>query len=885
MNSISKVLLLVLICTNAGFTQSSLSIVKYYEIQAQSLDLSLIQLAKQSGINISFNNDLIKPFEGPKIAEQNSFQTILEKLLSGKKLSYKIISPDQLVVVPQAETEQEKWISGRVTDSTSGELAIGVLVYDRISGAITSTNEYGYYTLLSHHDFAELHFSFLSKKLSVRFLSLTKRKNILNLSLNVYHALPEVVVTDSKQNMTSDQDLNRISVSDIQKCPPAFGESDLIRTLLVRPGTQSGADGFGGLSIRGGSYDQNLYLLDDIPIYYPSHAIGLLSIFNTDAIRNVNYYTNAIPSNYSGRLSGVVDVHTKEGNLKNWEASGSMGLLCAKLMVEGPLVKDRLSILAAGRRTLLDPFIKEATKYFKDKNQKLGNSTYYFYDITTKLHLRINDKQRFYLSYYSGKDFFHDEDLAFNLIAQNSTSFKKFYELHWQNFLFSGRYNFQWNKNFFSNLSVYQSIFKSSSEQYESYRSIINSQNNDSSLVGRSFYSNIIENGAQFTTDYSFNSNNRLKVGARIAHQQFKPNIFSYNLGNYPLEDVIYFQPKPIDSISGLNKRSNVEFNAYAEDYVKLGTHFSLVFGVRMGLLSYDQVDKGFILPRGRLEFKPHQQHQFFCSYDQQLQSLHLLSANAVGLPTDLWVPSTKNLGPESMKQWNLGYLGTWQNASWNIQTYFKTMDSLLHLKEGADFRLGVTENWESQVTTGMGTSYGIESGFHSTFKNLEYTLNYAYSKTSRKFDEINRGQSFRFLYDRPHQIRLQLNFKINEKLQLNALMDYSSGSPVSLPLGKYEYLSLESGIPNKIILVNDKINKSSLPDIYRLDVSLDYNIKQSWGYQELSFGIYNILNRRNPVYIELSPRPDNPSLDQFQQVSLMPILPSFSYKIRWTTR
>lgn len=854
----------------------------YFKSEAQSLDQTLIQLSKVSQINISFDHTLVSGFKAAPINQSSTFREILEELLAPTKLKYKILEDQQIVIQGKKESNSKYYLSGRISDSITGEFLIGAIVYDQLSGKHIETNDYGFYSIHTTNEIVQLECYYLGYAKWKQRIILKNQNTTRNIFLSPAISLPEVVVTQKTPHANNLNEHPDINLTDLKNNPKVLGQQDIVRGLMLEPGITSGADGFGGLNCRGGSYDQNLFLLDDVPVYYPSHGLGLMSIFNADAIRNIRFFKSNIPAAYNGRLSSIIDVHTKDGNLNQWSSDISIGLLNGNALIEGPIIKNKLSILVAGRRTVLDPFIKETTKFFKDKEGKEGYSNYYFYDLNAKINLKISNKQRFYLSYYQGKDLFTDEELLFDIQDQEATTYKKFYHLSWRNELLSARYNVQLAKNLFSNVVVYSSKFQSTSEQYNSYVSQVSNIRNDSALLGRSFYSNILEKGLLWRLDYSLSTHHRIIMGIKLSDQIFKPTIYSYNQKNFLNTDLIQFIPEPNDSIGTVNRKKNQEYNFYIEDQYTFRNILELTAGFRSAVFTYDHINQGSIFPRIAIQSKAWNNVVIGGAWDQQIQSLHLLNSNSIGLPTDLWVPSTQQFKPQHMESFTLFMNLNVLKHQWRFETYDKALKGLIHIKEGASFDLGSLNTWQDQVVLGKGHSKGFEASVEGKMESLKYRLNYTRSHSTRHFAEINNGQTFDYLFDRPHQLNISLYWNVLPHLVISSLFEYSSGSPISLPIGKYEYLSRDLDATKTIVFVNDEINGLRLPNYMRLDLGLNYTIRNTKNIQEISFGIYNILNRRNPVFIELASDPKNPTQDIFNQVSLMPFLPSLSYRIKW---
>ncbi|HMS29047.1 MAG TPA: TonB-dependent receptor plug domain-containing protein [Saprospiraceae bacterium] len=851
-----------------------------------TLDKAFGQISKTSAINISFDQAYCEKRQVTKYFVNHPLRDILGELSAEHNLKLVVINSEQIAIEPDIPQESnEYYISGRVEDSASQELIIGAIVSN--GGNWTMTNDYGYFVLKSKHKFDQIEVFQLGY--AAKLISLQGNPfNFLTIRLSNQSILPTVIVSQSSDRNSEMKEWNEgiVSTRFIAAVPTAFGDRDVQRSLQSVAGVSGGADGFGGLNVRGGGYDQNLIMLDDVPLYYSNHALGLFSIFNPDAIRNIQFVKDNFAAKYGGKLSSVIDIHSKDGSFNTWNAMLSTGLLSSKIQFDGPLMTEKLSCFFSARRTMIDPFIKSLTKYFKEQGGKEGETKYYFYDLNAKLSYLINSKSRVYLSYYTGKDFFNDQELLYTENDNNSAVSRNFDQLEWRNQIASLRYHYSFTKSVFLNQVFYYGTYHSSSEQFEGYLTRFNGVARDSFLLGRSFYTRLNYFGWNSFLDLHFGGEHQLKTGWTLMREGFKPALYTTQLGSDLKSEFLSYTPGPIDSILQKNKSSLPEFHVFIQHNKRWNRSFNSVAGIRATYLEYDGVRTVRLQPRASLITDISKQLTLSICYDRNIQTAHLISSNSLGLPTDLWVPVTKEFGPQTSDQFTFNL--DWTPAShsyFKLSAYFKNSKQLVQIKEGASFLFAEIKNWKEQLTTGSGKSKGLELSYRFQSSKLMCQPNITWSKSTRKFELLNRGQEFLYKYDRPIQIKLLTTYQLFEHTKLHLYSEFATGSPVSLPSGDYLYYSTESGYPQLNIYHYDKLNNERLPDYFRLDLGLSYTLTSERIGQEFYIGVYNLTNRLNPIFIELDGSGTGSINSKFQQVSLMPLLPSVSYRISWRSK
>ena len=869
-------------CLN-GQSNSPLEKIYNFKFSNNRLDQIITVVSKNSGVNISFDQKIVEQFHIPPYNKDKNLLQFFDEILDQFELGYKVITDEQIVIYSKKFNRLKIYkIYGRVADSLTKELLSFAHIYDKTNQTAVYTNEYGYFTLLSKHELAELKISYLGYE--AKTIKINTKTNIYyNIYLKPSNTLPLITVTDRSGQPPAMyvEESGTVSSAFIKRNPTTFSDQDLFRSISTLSGISSGADGFGGMNVRGGSYDQNQILIDDVPIFYSSHAIGLLSIVDVDAIRNVQFYKERFSSQYGGRLSSVTDIYTKEGSLSHWSGQAQIGLLSGKFSINGPLIKNKLGFYFSTRRTLIDPFLKNITSFFKNDAGKIGITNYYFYDINTKINWTLSPKTRIYFSYYRGKDLYNNDDLFLTTDLDVHSTNRKFSKLNWRNHLSSIRLNTSLAKNVFLKSVAYRSEFNSGFETLDGFLLTQNSIRIDSLIKANSFYSNIVDYGTTHTIDWKTGNSNNIKFGISFHHQSYKPGIYSYNERSGLIHDLISFNPKPIDSILTKNSSKLLQQVCFVEDEYKFNELFQLKIGTRFSYLFADQTTFFSAQPRISFNFVLSDQLKFGISYDRNEQVNHLISSNGLGLPTDLWIPADSGLKPQKSNQFSAYTSIQIKESNFiRLNAYLKYFSDLVHIKEGTRFILDEQDFWKEFFITGKGESKGIELQYDKNFRRSTLSLNYHFSQSTRIFDQLNDGHSFNFKYARPHQFKCNYQIQFSDELSLLVGGEIASGSPSNIPKGKYNYISFENGQLVDKIFVYENINDFTLPYLAHLDLGIRYNIKKTWGTHEFYFGVYNALNRRNPIFLELKPNPSLPDADQFKQVNLLPILPSISYKV-----
>lgn len=757
-------------------------------------------------------------------------------------------------------------VGGYIRDFLSGEALIGASVAVRDQGFGIISNRYGYYALTLLEGRYTISVSFAGYLAQEVEIELTKDQD-LNIHLLPQSLMEEVVITSRRgdRNLTSSQ-MGKIDISmaRIRSAPVLLGETDILKTLQLMPGVKNAGEGNTGLYVRGGGPDQNLILLDDAIVYNTGHLFGFFSIFNPDAIKNVSLIKGSMPAQYGGRLSSVLDISMKEGNLKKFEAEGGLGLIASRLSFQGPIKKDRASFIVSARRTYLDVL----TKPLVAKSNYQG-SGYYFYDLNAKMNYIFSDKDRVYLSGYFGRDVFG--------FSSSKQSFKA--NIPWGNATASLRWNHVFNKKLFANTALV----------YNDYKFSFSAVQHDAAIR---LSSGIKDLSGKLDFDYYPSPQHKFKFGGQLTRHSFTPNVLSGNQGQLELEP---------DNDS---RKSAYKAALYVEDSWEIAEKLSINAGLRYSSFSqigpytlfqrdedgnkldsvvYGRGDRiktyGGLEPRFSIRYSLDASTSFKAGVARNRQYLHLVSNAGSTLPTDLWVPSSYRVAPQLSWQYSAGLFRNFHDNKYetSVELYYKDMHNQIEYAEGYSPSLRDTEE---NFVFGRGWSYGSEFFINKPNGKFSGWLGYTISWTWRRFDALNGGLKYPAKYDRRHDLSLMGAYELNEKWKLSAVFVYGSGNAITVPERFYvieQTLTQEYG----------KINQHRLPAYHRLDISAVYTPalkpgkknRQSW-----TFGLYNVYSRQNPYFIYFNQEGniyDGGLNIEARQVSLFPIIPSVTWNFK----
>lgn len=789
-----------------------------------------------------------------------------------------------LFIAAAATTWAQHTVSGTVTDAKTGETLIGATVYDTVSKKGSITNQHGRFTITLKESKAVLRFSFVGYESQFHPMDLSKNQR-LDVQLKGSLTLAEVTITGERtQHVESSQGgIIEIPVEQVKSVPVIFGETDVIKVVQLMPGVQSGAEGMSGMYVRGGGPDENLFLLDGVPMYNVNHLGGFFSAFNSDAVKNISLYKGSFPAHFSSRLSSVLDITTNNGNDKEYHGGIGVGLISAKFNVEGPIVKEKTTFSISGRRTYGDVFLQPmiALMMAADGEEGKVNAGYYFYDLNAKVTHKFSDRSRLYASYYMGDDALY----ARYKFGQSYTS-QDFMRLgyNWGNIVGSLRWNYELTPKLFMNVTgAYTRYRNNLSLTEESKRS------NYSDEYTMRFNSGIQDATARVDFDYAPTPDHAIKFGGQFLHHIFTPETSSMKISENDQNENYNF-----DTVIGQSIVHANEFMAYGEDDWRINDWLKVNAGLNFtGFLvqgtfypSLQPRVSGRMLINDRLSAK--------VGYAYMTQYLHLLSNSSISLPTDLWVPVTARIQPMTSQQVAAGFFyNLMDSLNLSVEGYYKYMDNLLEYKDGASF-WGSSQGWEDKVCMGRGWAYGVEFLAQKNLGRLTGWLGYTWSHTYRLFDRegniLNNGKKFPAKYDRRHDVSVVLSYKFNDHIDASVSWVFSTGNAATLALQdidpsgdervqrnyEWDYYNYSSTVP----YVSSR-NNYRMPNYHRMDVSINFHKKLRRGQRTINLSVYNVYNHQNPYLVYESYQWSNlegRDMKVLKQLSIFPILPSISY-------
>lgn len=760
-------------------------------------------------------------------------------------------------------------LNGYVKDSLSGETIIGATISVNGQSKSVASNQYGFYSItLDEGSYAitASHVSYLGKSVTID-LQENKSYNFDLVSKSA--SIGEVIVYSRKRDgNVKNAQMGKIdlSINQIRNIPAFMGEVDPLKAIQLLPGVRNAGEGNAGFYVRGGGPDQNLILLDDAVVYNTGHLFGFFSVFNADAIKNVSLIKGGMPAQYGGRLSSVVDVSMKEGNINKFQMDGGIGLIASRFSVQGPIKKNKASFILSARRTYIDalvkPFIKKSSSFY--------GSGYYFYDVNAKMNYRFSEKDRLYLSGYFGRDVFD--------FANAKRSFKT--NIPWGNSTATLRWNHVFNRRLFSNTTLVYNDYKFKfSAQQENFE------------IGLS--SGIRDGSAKVDFDYYPLPNHKLKFGGLFTYHKFIPNVASGR------QDSIVFRP------NNEGDKYAAETALYIQDDWELGTKWKINYGIRWSTFtqigpytryirdenlnpldstkykSFEPVKTyGGLEPRVTVRFAIDDETSLKAAVTRNLQYIHLVTNAGTTLPTDLWVPSTYLVQPQISWLYALGLFKNFADNTYetSLEVYYKDMQNQVEYAEGYTPSL---RDPEEEFVFGKGWSYGAELLVNKLKGRFTGWVGYTLSWTWRRFSALNEGLRYPTRYDRRHDLSVVANYEKNKKWKFGAVFVYGTGNAITLPVRFYF-------INGVLTQEYSRLNQYRMNPYHRLDLSATYTpqpkkkrrVNSSW-----VFSVYNTYSRLNPYFIYFDQNGSLANGDlkvEAKQVSLFPIIPAVTWNFKF---
>ncbi len=785
-----------------------------------------------------------------------------------------------LILISLSVFAQRFTVRGTIEDSQTGEKLISSNVYETSSMKGIASNAFGFYSLTLPAGPVKLNFSYIGYQAVVVVFNL-KMDTLINVRLEPVIKLSEVTISADKAKSavrSTQMSMTELSSKEIKSLPMLLGEVDVLKALQLLPGVKGGNEGTSGIYVRGGGPDQNLILLDGVPVYNANHLFGFFSVFNPDAIQNVKLITGGFPARYGGRLSSVLDIRMRDGNNKKFSAEGSVGIIASKLTIEGPLIKDRTSFIVSGRRTYIDvlsqPIIRAVASREGGGNFNAG---YYFYDLNAKVNHKFSDKSRLFLSAYSGQDKAYLNSGDKGEVQGQSFETQSNAGLGWGNLTAAIRWNYVITPKLFANTTFTYS-------KYNFITSMLDQQKNDNVLEHKyqfAYNSGIVDLAGKIDFEYLPDPNHTIRFGYNQIYHTFKPGVSVLSLKENSIGIDTTFGNKNIYAHEGAIFIED-DWNISPRLKANIGLHFS---GFKVSDSTYTSLQ-----PRISARYLINEKLSVKAAFTTMSQYIHLLTNSTIGLPTDLWLPATEKIRPERATQYAFGLVyDPTEGIEISLEGYYKAMKNLIEYKEGASF-FSFENDWQDKIEIGEGRAYGFEILARKQMGKTSGWIGYTLSWSERKFENISFGEWFPYRYDRRHDISIVLNHSITDDIDIGITWVYGTGNAVTLPLEKYASLSSFSYDFQYFNGIEAFENRNSyrMPAYHRLDIGINFKKLTKWGQRVWSFGAYNLYNRKNPFYLQFSTQALTNKTDNsvtfkrvLKQYSLFPLIPSISYSFK----
>lgn len=862
-----------------------------------SITTLLNDIEKQSGYFFSYESSLLTDIT-PVTFQVNKLplRKALEQLLNPLNLSYRING--QMVILKKKV--RKVTISGFVSDKVTSESLIGASIYLPSFPKGTTTNNHGFFSITLEPGDINLQVSYTGYQPHSYTFSSLHKDTLLTVGLVSNNALEEVLIVanDNEQHPVLSTQMGTVSLDQqtIKSAPVMFGEADIIKALQLTPGVSTGTEGLAGLYVRGGNMDENLFQIDGNPVYQVSHLGGVFSAFNPEALRGIEFYKAGFPARYGGRLSSVVDVHTKEGNMNKFRGSISIGLLSGNLNLEGPIIKDRTSFAVSLRRSWLEivsvPAIAIINKLSDKQFEEKHRFRYAFHDLNLRLDHKFNERSRMYFSLYNGKDHLNKgEDNPPREMTLSSYTDRTDAYLDWGNLMATTGWTYMYNNRLFGRLSgVFTQYRSSTKKEQETY-----SETQDP-IAKNDFYSesksvtSIMDMGIRSSFDYLPAISHHIRFGSDLLLHRFRPEYRRLKTSGLR-EEKTGLVWSNTEEISWTR-----ELSLFIEDDWTISSSFRVNGGLRYTLFDVKGKTYMSLEPRFSLRQLISENLSTKLSYARMNQHIHMVSESYISLPTDAWMPVTRKLKPLKSDQLSLGFYYTLgKEYVFSVEGYYKKLDNLLEYKEGYS-SLSQTIPLDEKMTLGKGRAYGIEFMAHKQTGKTTGWISYTLSKADRLFDEINNGKRFPSKYDNRHKLNIFVSHKLSPKVELSAAWTFSSGNWQTLSLENFEspfivdnwgdqypaqYMDLDFYAPGTR-------NNYQLPNYHRLDLGLNlYRPKKSGRLGIWTISIYNAYCQMNPftvykVYTHTYHNDPTQYKPVFRQLSLIPLIPSVSYTYKF---
>ncbi|RPD39996.1 TonB-dependent receptor [Chitinophaga barathri] len=846
-------------------------------IPATTLEAALKLLEQESKIPLSYEYTRIKNISvKARTYKEVPLETILKDLLEGTSLIYKR-KAGNILIGPR--TKLSGTLSGFVEDAASGEKLIGVSLTAPREQAGTTTNNYGFYSLTLPGDSIQVQISYIGYQRLDTVIALGEDKRVNFRLQSGSRQLGEITIRSGRTQRiqeTSQMSAINLPARQVRALPRLLGEPDLFKALQMLPGVKQGTEATSALLVRGGTPDQNLILLDGAPLYNPMHLLGVFSTFNTSMLKDVTLYKGAFPARYGGRLSSVVDVSTKDGDMNQVHGDFSVGLLSTQLTVEGPLKKGKTSFVVSGRRSYPDLIITPIAKNAADGPEKFS---LYFYDLNAKLHHQFSDRDQLYFSFYTGKDRLRilekytptgiDPSQVYNISDLG---------MQWGNLTGTLRWNHIYSPKLFSNTMLIGSRYKFNTSVYSEDK-----YGNEITTNLLKLNSGIQDYGAKTDFDYRPAPAHSIKMGAAYMFRVFTPGTLRTRQTDN--------NAVTLDSMNNNRNIHASEIDLYAEDDWEITRRLKLNAGLHWSAFMVQNSFYHSLQPRISMRYLLPWDWGLKASYTRMTQYIHLLANNSVSLPTDLWVPATQKIKPQQADQYALGLSRNLfgNRFEFSAEAYYKKMHNVIEYREGADYLTSSKgDTWQEQVASGTGEAYGLELLLQRKTGRLTGWLGYTLAWSERNVPDVNFGRPFPYKYDRRHDLHIVAAYRLRKNIELSGAWTYQTAAPFTIPVAEYEGISgpltPDAGNINRprVERINSR-NNVRIEAYHRLDLGISFiKEKKNGNVRTWNISVLNAYNQQNPFFYYVNKYSEHSSSVELTGDVLLPFMPSFSYSLKF---
>ncbi len=843
-----------------------------FDSRKASLDYFLKALENDDRFVLSYTNKINLDQEITLSSNELTISNFLRIISDSCSLNYTIT---QKKIVLEPKKKHYFVMYGRISSVENDEWLVDATAVVLNNMKSVFTNGYGYYSIRVEGGVPiDVGFMASGFNYALKRVKLTA-DTIVNIKLKPHTILDEVSVYSNSMITTSKSQMSAITINttQIKSLPTFVGEPDLLKSLEMLPGIQGGNEGFGGFYVRGGGVEQNLFLLDDVPLYGTTHLLGMFSVFNTDAINQSTILKGGFPAHYGGRVSSVVDIKLKEGNDKKINGLASFGLSSARLSFDGPAIKGKSTFTVSARRTFHD------IASFTIPSVSDTEWNFFFYDINAKYNHRFSARSRLYASLFKSQDKFsnsYNQQQVIITTGEENQSYTLFdsNNISWGNLLGSVKWNYIIKSNLFMNsqLSYTQYKYNYINEQYDE-------QDQSVSMFQKSYKNGVQDVISKVDFDYAASGKHAIKFGINNTLHHFQPGV--------QIQKNILESDLAVDTLFGGDILRGDELHLYFEDDYTLSHSLKANMGLR--LVSYFAPEVSYLLPEPRLSIRylANSNMAIKTAYSRSSQFIHMVSSSLISLPTDLWFPVTDKIKPLTSDLYTLGLdIDFLKWGTFTVEGYYKDLDNVLDVKDGSSI-YGFSNSLLDQLTSGRGWSQGVELFYQIKGDKWMGWMGYTLSKTTLQFEEVNKMQPFPARYDRRHDASIFVSYKLNKGIDLGATWQFATGNGVTLPTQQYYSPSLptqsNSNTPQPYELIGER-NGYVTPNFHRLDISATFTSTKRWGESIWSIGVYNVYGHDNPtfVYVKKDEVPNDPTTT-IMQLSIFPIpIPYFRYTARF---